>query len=86
MAAGGWQSGPKPLTAERIQQVSPSPSPFASQVKAASILVLAGFLPAFGWFLLYPLQLFAGLGAGLSAVFVRQPAVLEQPVPQAQGR
>lgn len=71
------------VVAERMQPLSPV-SPFAATVRAAGLVVFSGFLPAFGWFLLFPLQLFAGLGAGIKALSRAQTYTVEQTVPQVQ--
>jgi len=71
------------VVAARIQPLSPV-SPFAATVRAAGLMVFSGFMPAFGWFLLFPLQLFAGLGAGMKALSKAQAYTAEQTLPQVQ--
>lgn len=48
-------------------------SPLSARGKAAGLLISAGLLPGIGWFLLFPLQLFAGVGTGLAVVFQKTP-------------
>lgn len=71
------------VVADRIQPLSPV-SPFAAKVRAAGLMVFTGFLPGFGWLLLFPLQLFAGLGAGIKALSKAQVYTAEQTLPQVQ--
>ena len=59
------------LAADSLNSSSTPTSP-ATRGKAAALLILAGLTPGIGWFLLFPLQLFANTGAGLIAVFSRK--------------
>ena len=70
------------LASSRIQSLDQSPSQFTSLWRGAGLLVLSGLLPAFGWFLLFPLQLFAGIGAGVAVLAKNRTA--ESPVAQAE--
>ena len=56
------------VVAGRIGQLDLGQSEFTALWRGAGLLVLAGLFPAFGWFLLFPLQLFAGIGAGMAAL------------------
>jgi hypothetical protein len=54
--------------ARRLRARDARMRPLASVGKAAGMLVAAGFLPALGWLVLFPLLLMASLGAGLAAL------------------
>jgi hypothetical protein len=66
------------IAAERLQRLEPSLSPYACLVRAAAIMVIPGILPVLGWFLIGPLLLLAGAGAGWNAVMVRNRTVVQQ--------
>lgn len=61
------------LLAERIQGRDEAHSPLMASMRAATLLVLACFVPLLGWFLLFPMSLAAGLGAGVHAVWEARP-------------
>lgn len=56
------------VASARIGSLDPRQSEFTALWRGTGLLVLAGLFPAFGWFLLFPLQLFAGIGAGMAAL------------------
>jgi hypothetical protein len=68
------------IIAARVAQMEPNLSEYACLVRAAMVLVVPGILPFLGWFLIAPLLLFAGAGAGMAAVLARA----EKPVVEAQ--
>lgn len=70
------------LMSERIQANGTAMNPFASLTRATVLLVLAGFVPLVGWFLVTPLVAFIALGS----VVRRTPTVSVQdtaPLPNA---
>ena len=66
------------VAAERLQTLEPNLSPYACLVRAAAIMVVPGILPILGWFLIGPLLLIAGTGAGWSALLNRSRQVAPQ--------
>lgn len=68
------------LAGTRIGSLAPDRSAFASFSRGAAVLVAAAYVPGLGWLLLMPLQLFAGIGAGILALR-RRP----EPAPQADS-
>ena len=66
----------------RIGKLAPNHSAFTVFARGAALLVAASYVPALGWFLLFPLQLFAGIGAGMAVL--RRGAAME-PEAQSQG-
>lgn len=56
------------LAGRRIQQLDDTRSSFTALWRGAGMLVLAGLIPAIGWFVLFPIMLLLSLGAGLSAL------------------
>ena len=69
------------VAAGRIQTLDPGQSEFTALWRGSGLLVLAGLLPVFGWFVLFPLQLFLGVGAGLAALAKKRSSA----VPSAQA-
>lgn len=61
------------LLGRQIRTWEPSLSPYGGLVRAAAIIVLACLFPVLGWFLVAPLMLMAGLGAGAFALTRRVP-------------
>jgi hypothetical protein len=68
----------------RMQSLAPTQSRLALLARGGALLIAAGALPAVGWVLFFPLQLFASLGAGFQALTARERLPYEQPAPQAQ--
>jgi hypothetical protein len=64
-------SGLVEIAGARVAQNTDN-APLPARGKAAALLLLAGLLPGVGWFLFFPLQLFAGVGSGLAVVFSRK--------------
>jgi hypothetical protein len=56
------------LAGRRIQQLDDTRSPFTALWRGAGMLVLAGLMPAIGWFVLFPILLVLSLGAGLATL------------------
>ena len=69
-------SGLATLTSRRIKTLTPESSDYIILAKSIIILVFAGLFPVIGWFMLFPLQLFASLGAGFLAILRPSKAVL----------
>lgn len=61
-------SGLAQIAAARMRAQAPAMSEFAALGRGAALLVGAGLLPGVGWLLLFPLQLFASVGAGITAL------------------
>ncbi|WP_395139501.1 hypothetical protein [Armatimonas sp.] len=74
------------VVSARMQSMSPTQSALALLARSGALLIAAGALPAVGWVLLFPLQLFASLGAGFQALTARERRAYEQPVVQAQAQ
>lgn len=68
------------IAADRIGELEPSLSAYACMVRGAAIVVIPAILPFLGWFVVAPVLLFVGAGAGMSAVFSRSSS----PVIEAQ--
>ena len=68
----------------RMQSLAPTQSALAMLARGGALLIGAGLLPGVGWVLLFPLQLFASLGAGFQAVTSRERLPYEQPATQTQ--
>ena len=72
-ALGG--SGLTLLAAARVHDREPQLSAYAALMRGAALVVVPGLLPVFGWFLVAPLMLFVGVGAGTRAIrIVPSPA------------
>ncbi len=56
------------MLGDRMRGLAPERSAFAAMARGAALSVAAGCVPALGWLAIFPLQLFASLGAGLVAV------------------
>ncbi|MGC4047373.1 MAG: hypothetical protein QM758_26530 [Armatimonas sp.] len=56
------------LAGRRIQQLDDTRSSFTALWRGAGMLVLAGLIPAIGWFVLFPIMLLLSLGAGMTAL------------------
>jgi hypothetical protein len=65
-------SGLSRIAGARIRALSATQSELAGMARGAALLVLSGLLPGLGWLLVFPLQLFASIGAGMQAVFGRE--------------
>lgn len=68
----------------RMQHLAPTQSALSTLARGGALLIAAGALPAVGWILFFPLQLFASLGAGFQALTARERLPYEQPAPQPQ--
>lgn len=51
------------LISRRIRSFAPETTPYQALVKGSSLVVMAGFVPFVGWFLVGPLVIITGLGA-----------------------
>lgn len=69
------------LMAKRMMDQEGAPNRFAAVSKGAGLLTLAGLLPLVGWFLVAPVVLVAGIGAGVRGVFARSPKAATAAVP-----
>jgi hypothetical protein len=67
-ALGG--SGLTLLAAARVHDREPQLSAYAALMRGAALVVVPGLLPVFGWFLVAPMMLFVGVGAGTRALRV----------------
>ncbi len=65
-ALGG--SGLAMLMARRIQAHEPHLSAYTALMRGAALVVVPGILPVFGWFLVAPVMLIMGVGAGTRAL------------------
>lgn len=73
------------VVAARAQAMSPTQSPLLGLARGAGLLVLSGALPGLGWFLLFPLQVFASVGAGIQAVWWKKgPQIIAERQTQVQ--
>ena len=70
----------------RMQRLAPTQSALAMLARGGALLIGAGMLPGVGWILLFPLQLFSSLGAGIQALTARERRAYEQPVVQTQAQ
>lgn len=68
-------AGMAAIAGTRIGTLSPDRSAFASFARGAAVLVAAALVPGLGWLLLMPLQVFAGVGAGMAALRRKAPAI-----------
>ncbi len=66
-------SGLAQMIAGRIQRIESGVSGFGSLARGAGILVVAGLVPVFGWFVFGPLVLLVSIGVGVQALFARLP-------------
>lgn len=62
------------ILAGRIRAMEPGISVYASLTKAATVIVIASFLPVLGWFFVAPLLLIVSMGVGIQAVIARSSA------------
>jgi hypothetical protein len=65
-ALGG--SGLAMLIARRVRDQEPQLSAYAALMRGAALVVVPGLLPVFGWFLVTPIMLVVGIGAGTKAL------------------
>lgn len=56
------------IAARRLRGDETADLTFASTGRASAMLILASLAPFIGWFLVFPLQFFASLGAGLGVL------------------
>jgi hypothetical protein len=68
------------LAAERLREIDGSMSPYGAFSRGAVFVVLPSILPIFGWFLFAPIIFSIGAGAGLKAMWYRQPKIVSPPV------
>jgi hypothetical protein len=66
------------VMSKRMQALAPTQSALATLARGGALLIATGALPAVGWVLLFPLQLFASLGAGFQALTRRERFAYEQ--------
>ncbi|MDQ3815476.1 MAG: hypothetical protein M3347_16285, partial [Armatimonadota bacterium] len=66
------------LIGSRVQLLNPRLSELLALALGAAFLVIAGWVPLFGWFFIIPAVIITSLGAGIQVLFHR-----EQAVPQA---
>lgn len=69
----------------RMQTLAPTQSQLTLLARGGALLIAAGTLPAVGWVLFFPLQLFASLGAGFRALTAKERFPYEQPLAQPQA-
>ena len=68
------------LAARRLRAMDPGPSDFQSLKMSAWIVVLSGFVPVLGWFLIGPVALLFSLGAGWQSLTAKdRQAAFETP-------
>lgn len=72
-ALGG--SGLAMLMAGRVRMHEPQLSAYAALMRGAALVVVPGLLPVFGWFLVAPIMLIVGIGAGTKALRLPPVAV-----------
>lgn len=65
-ALGG--SGLAMVMAHRVRDQEPQLSAYAALMRGAALVVVPGLLPVFGWFLVAPIMLVVGIGAGTKAL------------------
>lgn len=65
-------------TSRRIQMLDSSVPPFKNLCRATALLVIASFLPFLGWFLVAPVLLILGFGAGMQAILGVAPATANE--------
>ena len=70
------------LVSKRMQALAPEHSGLVVLARGGALLIATGALPAVGWVLLFPLQLFASLGAGFQALTSRERFAYETPQTQ----
>ncbi|MBV9867349.1 MAG: hypothetical protein JO316_18485 [Abitibacteriaceae bacterium] len=73
------------LINQRIRGLEPGLSEFKALCRGGALIVMACWLPLLGWFLLTPLVIIMSLGAGVKALWNKQPrpapVVAPTPVP-----
>jgi len=74
-------SGLALLLGERTGALAPQLSPLGALARGAGMLALAWMFPVLGWFLIGPLAVIIGLGAGAKALRTKAPKVLPQSAP-----
>lgn len=65
------------LISRRVRAYAPETTPYQALVKGSSLIVMAGFVPFVGWFLVGPVVIMTGLGACAMALVkgvARNPA------------
>src|SRR5579872_2039935 len=72
-AVGG--AGIALVAARRIRALDTTISPLAALSRGAALVIVPTQLPIFGWFVVSPLLLFVGLGAGIQILRARNPVV-----------
>lgn len=75
------------LVGRRVKEQGGADQQLRAFGRSAGILVVAGLLPFVGWFVLAPIVLVAGCGAGVRSLFERQSRKLAVPTaaPPIQG-
>ena len=57
------------------ERIGGGESPFASNLRGGTLLLLAGLAPYVGWFIFTPLVIWAGFGAAISALIQKRKKV-----------
>jgi hypothetical protein len=70
-------SGLTTMVGQRIRSMDEKLSEYQAVSRGTLIAVVAGLLPLVGWFVLIPIVLAAGMGAGTRAVFARKAAAAD---------
>lgn len=65
------------VAGERLRHLDPSLTPYQATVRGVAFVIVAGIFPILGWFLVAPLLLIVGAGAGLTAMRARRPVAFE---------
>ena len=72
------------LVARRVEEQGGAQSSYHAIAKGAALVVIAEFIPVFGWFLVFPYVLIASFGAGLKSLFRKRAVVQAPPATEAQ--
>ena len=70
------------LAGSRVAGMEDKPNSFSFLAKGAGLIVLAGIVPLFGWFVYVPVVVLMSFGAGLQALAYK-PVYAPQPMPVA---
>jgi hypothetical protein len=73
-------AGMSRLLGERLALWSAPASKLKNLLRGAVVYELAGIMPLVGWFLFLPLMVILSIGAAVSGLFSRSPAVVEEAV------
>jgi len=72
------------LAGTRVAGMEGKPNSFSFLAKGAALIVLAGIVPIFGWFVYVPLVILTSFGTGLQALAYK-PVQLPMPMAVQQG-